>query len=353
MPLSAFAATGAGPIVATSAPSLAIPDRASISSKLTVSDAAKIESLSINLDLSHTYRGDLKVILTSPSGTSAIVHNRSGGSADDLKGSFDLSAFAGEGAKGEWTLTVADELGGDVGTLHAWGIEITPAEAPPPRPTDNGFTSRISGRYPPVATGSFFTQIKQAKNLAQLALSANQSVNSRGRNPTDFEVRAKLRALGVMLPTSDTSKTTRHDFFSRLEGISPQEAYAYFVNNPGEVFGSAGLKVRPAVGSLQNGQRLMLEGPGSPDVWFPIEVRLDAAAKTIKIVTLDGHPLRGTNDFSFASDGEGGTRVTQATRYQMSSKAAEIGMGADDLQRQHDTWEQVHAQLFSHFHGEA
>jgi hypothetical protein len=28
----------------------------------------------------------------------------------------------------------------------------------------------------------------------------------------------------------------------------------------------------------------------------------------------------------------------------------EIGMGSDDLQRQHDTWEQAHKTLFEHFY---
>jgi subtilisin-like proprotein convertase family protein len=328
-------------------PNAAIPDRGTITSRLSLNDAVTIDKLSLNLDLQHTWRGDLKVTLTSPSGKSVVVHNRTGGSADDLKGTFDLSGFAGEPAKGEWTLTVADEARGDVGVLKSWKLSATGAR---PRPTDNEFRSTVGGMYPPVAAGSFFTQLKQARILTQLSLSAQASVASRGMTPSDFEVRAKLRSLDVMLPTQEATRTTRHDFSSRIEGVAPEKAYEHFVQNPGQVFGAADLKVRPGVGRLEHGQRLMLEAPGSPSVWFPVEVRLDPAQRTIGILTLDGHPLRGTNDFSFTSDGRGGTRVEQLTRYQLSSKAAELGMDAAALRRQHDTWQKVHAHFFTQFH---
>ena len=37
-----------------------------------------------------------------------VVSSRKGGSADDLTGTFDLSAFKGEKTQGTWTLTVED-----------------------------------------------------------------------------------------------------------------------------------------------------------------------------------------------------------------------------------------------------
>jgi Proprotein convertase P-domain len=328
-------------------PNLAIPDRSSITTSLTVGEDVKLDKLALDLDIAHPYRGDLKVTLTSPSGTSAVVHNGTGAGADDLKGTFDLSAFAGESAKGEWKLTVQDRLGGDVGTLKAWGLTSNPSA--PPRPTSNGFVTKLGGHYPPVAAGGILTQLKQAAATAQLALSAAASVASGGRAPPDFAVASKLRSLSVASLTDDSDKVTQSDYFSQLAGVKPEQAYEYFVNNPGAIFGSADVKVRPATAKLQDGQRLMLEQAGSPSVWFPIEVRLDPAKKQINIATLDGHPLRGTNQFTFADDGQGGTRVNQLTRFQLTSKAVELGMGADDLQRQHSTWEQAHKTLFEHF----
>lgn len=219
-----------------------------------------------------------------------------------------------------------------------------------PRPTSNGFVTQLGGRNPPVSAGGILTQLKQSAATAQLALSAASSVASGGRAPPDFSVASKLRSLSVTALTRDTDKVSRADYFSQIPGVKPEQAYEYFVNNPNAVFGAGDLEVRPAATKLQDGQRLMLEQPGSPSVWFPIEVHLDPARKQINILTLDGHPLRGTNQFTFADDGKGGTRVNQLSSFQLSSKAVQIGMGPDDLERQHSTWEQVHANVFEHFY---
>jgi len=120
------------PITATSTTKAEIVDQGSVTSKLAFDQDVTIDKLKLDLDIAHTFKGDLKVTLTSPSGTSAVVHDRKGGSTDDVKGSFDLSAFAGESAKGEWTLTVEDKARLDKGTLNGWGVSITPTEAKPP-----------------------------------------------------------------------------------------------------------------------------------------------------------------------------------------------------------------------------
>jgi bacillolysin len=119
----------------TATPKARIGDLGTVTSKLKLDQDVTIDKLKLDLDVKHTYRGDLTVTLTSPSGKSAVVHNRAGGSADDLKGSFDLSAFAGEQAKGEWTLTVADKARGDTGVLNSWGLKATGKPAPTPGPT--------------------------------------------------------------------------------------------------------------------------------------------------------------------------------------------------------------------------
>ena len=224
--------------------------------------------------------------------------------------------------------------------LHAEGFGVL----------SNGFVTRLGGRNPPVAAGGFLTQIKQAKALAGLSLSAAESVATKGSHPPDFSVKAKLNALSPMPITDDASKVTHADYFSQISGVKPEQAFDYVVNNPNAVFGASGLKVRPETAQLKDGARLMLEQAGTPSVWFPIEVRLDKTRGQINIQTLDGHPLRGTNQFNFQSDGQGGTRINQLTTYQLSSKAVELGMGQKDLERQHSTWENVHQHIFEHFH---
>ncbi len=115
-------------------PGGSIPDNNSsgYSSELVVSGSgANVTSVfNVDVDITHTYIGDLRVKLTSPSGTDVFLHNRSGGSADDIVGNYpntltpagSLSDFEGEPLDGTWTLLVTDHAGQDVGTLNSWGI---------------------------------------------------------------------------------------------------------------------------------------------------------------------------------------------------------------------------------------
>lgn len=123
-------------------PNLPIADNARVESTLRFEDALTLKGGSLNVDIPHTYRGDLVVTLTSPSGKSAKLHDRAGGSLDDLKAKFDLSAFAGEPIQGDWKLTVEDTANADTGVLKAWDLELTGTaktggEEPPP--TDDPF----------------------------------------------------------------------------------------------------------------------------------------------------------------------------------------------------------------------
>jgi subtilisin family serine protease len=128
-------------VKAQATPNLAVKDQATVTSQLKLDQDVSIDQLKLNVDLPHSYKGDLVVKLTSPSGKTATVHNRTGGSADDVRGTFDLSAFKGESAKGTWTLTVEDKAKGDTGTLKSWGLEATgkaPGTGEPTKPTPKG-----------------------------------------------------------------------------------------------------------------------------------------------------------------------------------------------------------------------
>ncbi len=121
-------------VTATATPKAPIKDLSTVTSKVNVAEDVTVDKLKLSLDIAHTYKGDLTVTLTSPSGKSAVVHDRTGGGTDNVKGGFDLSAFAGESAKGEWTLSVKDNARRDTGTLNSWGLSITPKAAPPSEP---------------------------------------------------------------------------------------------------------------------------------------------------------------------------------------------------------------------------
>lgn len=109
--------------------SVDIPDNteAGINSTVEVTGGPTIGAASIELDLSHTYVGDLVVTVTHD-GVSHVVWNRQGGSADNLQGTFELPPFAGTDSNGTWTLNVQDRARIDTGRLNRWTLVITPAQ---------------------------------------------------------------------------------------------------------------------------------------------------------------------------------------------------------------------------------
>lgn len=104
-----------------------IPDNDSggTTSVIDVPDTVTIGSLSVEINLTHTYVGDLKIVLVH-SGTEVALWNREGGSDDDIHQTFKPAEFNGTDAAGAWSLHVIDGANIDTGTLDEWTLLITP-----------------------------------------------------------------------------------------------------------------------------------------------------------------------------------------------------------------------------------
>ena len=98
-------------------------DSAGISSIISVNDTGVIEKVEVSLELTHTYIGDL-VVVVEHGGSSQVLHSREGGSRDDIDKTYTLSAFNGGPLKGDWTLKIADKAGQDTGALDEWSISV-------------------------------------------------------------------------------------------------------------------------------------------------------------------------------------------------------------------------------------
>jgi subtilisin-like proprotein convertase family protein/subtilisin family serine protease len=115
-----------------STPEFNIPDNnpAGVRDKITFAEAAAITSVSVHLDISHTFIGDLRVTLVAPSGVEVVLHDRRGGNAHDIKRTFDLTSTPGlstllsQSVQGEWTLHVQDLASADMGRLNRWELEF-------------------------------------------------------------------------------------------------------------------------------------------------------------------------------------------------------------------------------------
>lgn len=111
----------------TADPGQSIPDNdpEGLTSELEVTDSGAIQALSLSVDITHPYRGDLSAMLVHPSGELAIPFEADGSSGDDLVETFVVTAFDGMDAQGTWQLIVIDEANLDAGTLNSWSLEIT------------------------------------------------------------------------------------------------------------------------------------------------------------------------------------------------------------------------------------
>jgi subtilisin-like proprotein convertase family protein len=153
----------------------AIPDNdaTGVSSTLDVAGAGTIQDLNVRIgSITHTWVGDLKIQLKSPTGTIVVLADRPGGmgnggdnftntvfddeasttlgaagTAAPYTGSFKpqnaggpqahLSSFDAQSMTGTWTLTVFDLASADTGSLQSWGLDMPVSTCdfvPPPAP---------------------------------------------------------------------------------------------------------------------------------------------------------------------------------------------------------------------------
>ncbi|MBE9549527.1 MAG: proprotein convertase P-domain-containing protein [Proteobacteria bacterium] len=125
--------TGDKQFTGSSSPDKSIPDNNFRGIKdIIISDKAfNLNSITVSVDITHTYIGDLQLSLISPAGTSIILHKRTGGSQNDLHQIYDarsvagLHALSGESVNGEWTLHVQDLAAQDRGRLKNWSLDIS------------------------------------------------------------------------------------------------------------------------------------------------------------------------------------------------------------------------------------
>lgn len=109
-----------------------IPDGSAsgVSSTVYVDQAIKIEKIEVVLNATHPYRGDLRVVLTSPWGTeSVLAETHDDGGADYNNWVFTTVRHWDEISYGDWTLTITDNYGGDAGTFDSWQINFYGTES--------------------------------------------------------------------------------------------------------------------------------------------------------------------------------------------------------------------------------
>ncbi|MFD0739911.1 M4 family metallopeptidase [Lysobacter koreensis] len=100
-----------------------IADNATVDSPITVSSRTgnAPSNASVTVAIVHTYQGDLKVDLVAPDGSLYNLHNRTGGSADNVNKTVTLN-LSTEALNGTWKLRVNDNAAQDTGRIDSWSI---------------------------------------------------------------------------------------------------------------------------------------------------------------------------------------------------------------------------------------
>lgn len=121
-------------ISASLAPALPIPDNniSGASSTIEVAQDMRVERVEVVLQVTHSFIGDLSVLLTSPSGTQSFLLYQPGSGAlsaigssqDNIDFSFTTTLSWGEASRGTWTLRIVDDVQDDAGRLDAWTLNL-------------------------------------------------------------------------------------------------------------------------------------------------------------------------------------------------------------------------------------
>src|SRR3546814_19052068 len=109
------------------------------------SDVCSSDLTEVDVDITHSYIGDLRVDLVAPAGSVYKLHNRSGGSSNDLPQTYTAD-LSGESLNGHRNLLVKDLGRGDTGTLHSRTVTFSPPLPRPPAGTGPGPPHRTRGQ---------------------------------------------------------------------------------------------------------------------------------------------------------------------------------------------------------------
>ena len=149
--------------------SVAIPDNnpAGITRTFVISSNInmRVEHVTVTANINHTYRGDLAITLTSPTGTVSRLAETHGGDFNNNYSNWKMMSVRhwGELAAGTWTVKIADQLGLDTGTLTSLRLDIFGGAGPPSQNSADISVTTVAAPDP-VVVGNNLTFTLTVKN---------------------------------------------------------------------------------------------------------------------------------------------------------------------------------------------
>lgn len=105
----------------------AIPDNSptGLSAEFEVTGPGEIQALSVTVDISHSYRGDLEILLMTPNAEIVTLRSADSDSGDDLVETYTVDELRGAPAAGVWTLNIVDTAASDTGSVNSASVQLT------------------------------------------------------------------------------------------------------------------------------------------------------------------------------------------------------------------------------------
>ena len=103
-----------------------IPDNntTGVQSTISVPTSGVAGTVTVDVNIVHPYIGDLIVDLLAPDGSVYVLHNRTGGSADNIVQTYTVSGASSEQKNGSWRLRARDRAAQDVGYINSWTLKF-------------------------------------------------------------------------------------------------------------------------------------------------------------------------------------------------------------------------------------
>ncbi|MBB1269572.1 S8 family serine peptidase [Shewanella sp. SR44-3] len=112
-----------GPATYTNGTDYAIPDNntTGVVSPITATRTGDSGAVTVDVNVVHTYSGDLTLSLISPTGQTVVLQSKVGGSAANIVKSFTAN-MTGVESSGVWKLKAVDSASQDTGYINAWTL---------------------------------------------------------------------------------------------------------------------------------------------------------------------------------------------------------------------------------------
>lgn len=215
---SSFTTTFCGELASLNVPlAISATGTPTINSTLVVSagQSVTINDLNVNINLTHSYVGDLSATLISPSGVQIPLFASVCGAAANINATFDdsgqaivcgspaingtvasltsLSIINGQSSEGTWTLRIIDGETGDGGQLNSWSLNFC-SPNPPLGLAENQLKDFVV--YPNPNSGNFNIQFNSTSsndvNVTVFDMSGRKIFDNKYANQASFNQNIKL-----------------------------------------------------------------------------------------------------------------------------------------------------------------